>query len=299
MTPHPPESTSPFGGPWSDVKLTALRDYLKAYRMALKNQPFKFGYIDAFAGAGVRSVADVAANPEPTLIEDLDTTEEEIAYRHGSPLIALGVDPPFDSFIFIDKDPDSLRRLESQVIANGHGERNVRYLCNDANAELVKLSRMNWSHHRAVAFLDPFAMHLNWSTIEALSSTGGIDLWLLFPAMAVNRMLPRSGIISAAWQDKLNQFFGTESWKGAFYVPRAPDLFGESGLEKLDHVFERISRYVIQRLREIFPGVIDRPLILKNTSNTPIFLLCFACANRRGSATACRIAGHIIKTKSR
>lgn len=41
-----------FGGPWTVEKLSILSAYLDFYVTALKNQPFKKIYIDAFAGTG-------------------------------------------------------------------------------------------------------------------------------------------------------------------------------------------------------------------------------------------------------
>ena len=40
------------GGKWTIEKLDILERYLDAYTTALKNQPFKLMYIDAFAGTG-------------------------------------------------------------------------------------------------------------------------------------------------------------------------------------------------------------------------------------------------------
>jgi three-Cys-motif partner protein len=41
-----------FGGDWTREKLERVKAYLDAYMTALKNQRFKLGYIDAFAGTG-------------------------------------------------------------------------------------------------------------------------------------------------------------------------------------------------------------------------------------------------------
>ena len=41
-----------FGGDWTTSKLKILGAYLAAYTRALRNQPFKTAYIDAFAGTG-------------------------------------------------------------------------------------------------------------------------------------------------------------------------------------------------------------------------------------------------------
>jgi three-Cys-motif partner protein len=200
--------------------------------------------------------------------------------------------------VFIDNELASLERLREQVDAQGHGPREIHYRHGDANEELQNLCATNWHLRRSVAFLDPFAMQLKWETIEAIARTHAIDLWLLFPAMAVNLMLPRSGVVPAAWEGKLNDFFGTDSWRKAFYVDEPEDLFGEPGIRKLDRIYERISAYVTERLKSVFVAVAPKPLILRNSSNTPIFLLCFACGNERGAKPALRIASHIIKTKT-
>jgi hypothetical protein len=42
-------------------------------------------------------------------------------------------------------------------------------------------------------------------------------------------------------------------------------------------------------------GVVDRPLALYNSKNIPIYLLCFAAGNPKGSRTAVRIAGDLLR----
>jgi three-Cys-motif partner protein len=49
-----------FGGPWTEIKLDAISDYLGFYTAALKAQPnpsrpFELWYVDAFAGSGERT----------------------------------------------------------------------------------------------------------------------------------------------------------------------------------------------------------------------------------------------------
>jgi three-Cys-motif partner protein len=43
-----------FGGTWTEEKLAVLRKYLVAYATIMRNTPFRFAYIDAFAGSGYR-----------------------------------------------------------------------------------------------------------------------------------------------------------------------------------------------------------------------------------------------------
>jgi hypothetical protein len=56
-----------------------------------------------------------------------------------------------------------------------------------------------------------------------------------------------------------------------------------------------ISKFIIKRLKLIFPGVAENPLLLHNSKNNPLYLLCFASGNEKGSKTAIKIAQDILK----
>jgi hypothetical protein len=45
----------------------------------------------------------------------------------------------------------------------------------------------------------------------------------------------------------------------------------------------------------VFEGVARNPLLLVNSKNTPLYLLCFAAANKKGAKTAIKIAQDILK----
>lgn len=140
-------------------------------------------------------------------------------------------------------------------------------------------------------------MQVNWATIEAVASTGAIDLWLLLPlGIGVNRLLTRSGDIHPAWRARLNQFLGTEVWYEEFYrfEPPAPDLFGDGSARVVRASIEVIGRYFIERLHQIFAGVAQRPAVLLNRRGSPLYLLCFAAGNRRGAPIALKIAEHLL-----
>jgi len=283
-----------FGGDWTDAKLKALAAYLQAYTTALKHTPFRLAYIDAFAGAGSREIA-----PESSNLIDERLKEDDQRYRHGSPLIALLNDPPFDTLIFIEKNPSALKSLRDQVeklpAASG---REIKYLKGDANEQIKKLALSDWSRNRAVAFLDPFALQVDWNTIELIAKTEAVDMWLLFPAMAVNRMMPKSGEIPEKWVDRLNRLFGSDNWQDVFYAKEPPDLFGEETTSKTQQVFEALSNYVTGRLGRVFAKANKKPLILRNRTGAPIFLLCFASGNPKGAPIAVKIAQHIIDTST-
>ena len=284
-----------FGGGWSDDKLYALRSYLTAYNQALSKSSFERIYIDAFAGAGTR---DVPQETDEQLFDDAQSKEDE-GYRHGSPLIALGIEPPFHRFVFIERDAASIAKLETQV-AESFPSRigDVSFRQGDANELLHDLTQENWKTRRAVAFLDPFALHVKWQTIKSIAKTQAIDMWLLFPAMAVNRMLPRSGVVPPKWAARLTETFGSSEWEGYFYEKHQADMFGEETISKQPKIFEKLSDFITMRLKTVFEDAVKKPMILRNSSGAPLFLLCFASGNPKGAPIALRIANHIINKKN-
>ena len=83
--------------------------------------------------------------------------------------------------------------------------------------------------------------------------------------------------------------------KNYFYKIRTVDtLFGETEIvEKVKKPIEKIAELYIEQLKTIFDYVTEKPLVLYNTRNTPIFH--FACASN--NQTAIKIASQIINKK--
>jgi three-Cys-motif partner protein len=180
-----------FGGAWTQKKLDALRKYLKAYTRIFKGNArrarfFSISYVDAFAGTGSLKIPELG----PLLAYSPELEENEKEYRKGSVRRALEVDPPFDNYIFIEKDFKKCQELDA--IATDFRNRKIRVLNQDANSALLAWCEgMDTGRERAVVFLDPFGASVDWGTIAALGQTHAVDLWVLFPFGAVNRMLVR------------------------------------------------------------------------------------------------------------
>lgn len=166
----------------------------------------------------------------------------------------------------------------------------------DANARILEFCQeTNWRNTRAVMFLGPYGMQVEWSLIKAIARTKSIDLWYLFPAMAVVRMTPKSGLISPQWLNRLDLVLGDKGWREVFYQdPPQPDLFAgaDSRLEKSTDV-ETIEAYLLKRLRAEFAGVAPRTWRLVNKGQC-MFILAFACGNANAKDTAIRIATYLI-----
>lgn len=296
MKKAPPQQ---FGSDWTDKKLQMLAKYLPAYTTALKNKEFRLAYIDAFAGTGYRTLKDKSSTSE-LMFPELAENDAQL-FLEGSAKIALKTQPPFDKYIFIEKDERkvtalSLLRQEFPDVAD-----RVEIVNAEANSYLQDLCKNRvWTRHRAVLFLDPFGMEVNWETIQAISNTKAIDLWLLFPlGVAVNRLLRRDGKIDEGNRQRLNKFFGDESWFNEFFtVPeRASSLFDESsptlGARKVANL-DAIQKYFLSRLKQTFAAVAENPYRMYNSKNNPLYLLCFAASNQRGAKVAIKIAQHIL-----
>ncbi len=294
-----------FGGDWTTAKLEVLARYLKSYTTALKDKPskqhpFRKAYIDAFAGTGYREARqegdDPNAGSQTLLFPDL-AKEEPQALLEGSARFALKTEPPFDEYTFIEQSPKRCAQLESLKGEFPHLASAIGIRQGDANAEIQKICAQDWSSHRAVLFLDPCGMQVEWKTIEAVARTKAIDLWVLFPlGIGVNRLLTRSGNIPLSWRRRLDTLLGTEDWYEEFYrIEQTPTILGVPEEHVVKATTETIGRYFVERLQIAFAGVAKEPKVLRNSANCPLYLLCFAVGNPRGAPIALRIANHLLK----
>jgi three-Cys-motif partner protein len=148
---------------------------------------------------------------------------------------------------------------------------------------------------RAVVFLDPYGMAVDWDTVVRIGHTRKVDLWMLFPCSGVIRMLPRKGEPDDAWAKRLTSLFGTEDWRAEFYPKsRQADLFANADARERRVDAESVAEFLIGRLNGIFSAVIERPVILYNSRGSPLFFLVFAAGNPRGAVTAVKIAQHLV-----
>lgn len=181
-----------FGRVWTDEKLGTLKNYLEAYRTIFtansSARHFETIYVDAFAGTGSR------ASREDIDSEVIPSDKDSQSYRQGSVSIALELDSPFHQYFLIDKNPDHAQELNR--LAENYPERKITIAPGDANDVLRSwCADFDARKSRAVVFLDPYGMQVEWPTIEAIASTQAVDMWLLFPlGQAVNRLLTKKNL---------------------------------------------------------------------------------------------------------
>lgn len=287
-----------FGGSWTEDKLSRLRKYLEAYMTIFsKNERARFLnpiYVDAFAGSGFR------CNPRESsenvsLFPELEEPENQ-EFLKGSVRIALEVQPPFHQYIFVERDPWCIQELANLRIDFPQLANRICIVNQDANTYLIDWCQRMKPMDRAVIFLDPYGMQVEWQLLEAIAQTKKIDLWILFPlGVAVTRLLTRSSLPPEPWADALTRLFGTDQWREVFYhSKKVLTIFGEENDITRNASIEKIGQYFVERLKTIFPAVAEKPHPLRNSKNNPLYLLCFAAGNPKGSSTALKIANNLL-----
>ncbi len=288
-----------FGGGWTEQKLERLQKYLKAYTTIFtrnkRAQNLIPIYVDAFAGTGYRT-SPLQLTESLKLFEEL--TEPEVDnFLKGSAHLALEVGPSFQKYIFIERNPSHAGELQKLKAIFPQKQSNIQIIQSDANNWLKDWCRStDWRTHRAVVFLDPYGMQVEWTLIEALAKTKAVDLWILFPlGMAVSRLLTREREPPPAWEQALTRVFGTEDWRKEFYSHKTePTLFGDIDVTVKEADFAKIGTFFVNRLKTVFSEVAENSLPLRNSRNTALYLLCFAAGNPKGAKTAVKIAQHIL-----
>ena len=276
-------SLNRFGGKWTEQKINIFTKYLKAYLDIMAKYHFELIYFDGFAGCG-----EIEAGTQyETLLEGVATK-----------VVDLDHPKKFDLYYLVDLHIAKANALRIRLNER-HPElkSKIYVVSDDCNEKLVRLAEYVAKENqkrRALAFIDPFGMQVDWKSIASMKGLG-IDMWLLVPTSAVNRMLKRDGEIDKSWMDKLIRFLGLpeNEIRKLFYVEHQQvSLFGGVDnviAKKSERIFDNIISCYRDQLSNIWNHV-SRPLPLKNSKGAIIFHFIFASQN----ASAQKIANAII-----
>lgn len=262
-------------------KLDAHGRYADAYTSALRYQPsrdnlFTLHYVDAFAGRG------------EVRLPGRDQTVP------GSALQALQIiDRPFDRLLLIDSDQQNCDRLQELIDSRGDRSR-ATVRCGDANIELPDfcswLGSPQGKMDRAFIFVDPYAMQVDWETIEKIAATKRADLLMLFPLMSLRRNLKRDGWPMPEHQSALDRFFGDESWR-LLYSTGGDTVVREGGDKEIVELY-------VKRMSDVFAEVVDPQRTLGSSSDGSLFTLVFGASNPDAADLAARIARGVFDAAS-
>lgn len=281
------EATAMWGGSWTEEKLRAFENYVKAYLKIMNKcrdlYHWKLIYFDGFAGSGSRSQME----------DDLQIFSQDSDVYKGAAERVLSIpDRGFDYYYFIDKDKKASEALDAKFKGLELNAQLV-FRSDDAGNQIRKWADVVRRHkeYKTLMLLDPFGMQIKWDSIELLKDLS-VDLWILLPSgVIVNRLLKKTGELLAA--NRLVEFFGmSEDEICRYFYFKEEDLtfFGNAEVTtKCDRPIQKIAELYTSRLKSIFPYVSERPLRLLNSKNCPIFHFVFASKNK----TAVKIASDI------
>jgi three-Cys-motif partner protein len=280
-----------FGSNWTYQKIKIVELYAKAYLEIMKKHPYwKLMYFDGFAGSG-----------EIELEGKMDKSTIDGAAKR-----IISIDEPriFDMYYFVELDKRKAEKLKAGL--DELKRSGVFVVSEDCNIKLAELAKFlkgevgkDGKGYRVLAFIDPFGMNLNFSSIEQLKGLG-VDMWVLVPTgIGANRLLKKDGIIPESWQIKLEEFFGIDRdilLKNFYRVTEVVDLFGNKSqiIQKDERAIRRIKDLYIARMSQVFKYVSDS-YEMRNSTNSIMFHFFMASNNE----TAIKIANDIIKKSNR
>ena len=289
-------------GPWAKDKLDRLGKYLQAYTTIMKGQRWCEGYhyIDAFAGPGEHEIrqqkTDKRHEAQQALLDVSsygNEQEEQRLFLAGSPRVALELPHPFTHYVFVERSSGRVAALDDLKAEYG-SSRSIFVRQHDCTKYLrdrvATNPKLDWKNNRALVFLDPFGMQVGWDTIEALSATKAIEIFLNFPVgMAIQRLLLRQpDRFTDAQRQRLDGYFGSSDWMTVLYK-RCKTLFGDDDLEKIDNSGKALLKWYRGHLRTIFSHV-SRAALIRNTRGGHLYSLMLASHNSTGA----RIASEIL-----
>jgi three-Cys-motif partner protein len=201
----------------------------------------------------------------------------------GSAIRALGVRPPFHRYLLNDKKRSNVEALRDSVKDDfPHLSDRVRVTNLDANVMLRNLcASENWKETRAVVFLDPFGLQIDYETLVMLGRTEAIDLWYLVPVFAMYRQVSGDGQINPDGGPRVDAALGTDLWRQVAVIEEEThDLFNQPQLRSKRAVdtawFEKVAK---ERIGAAFGGRVLSEALPLGRNGIQEFSLMFAWAN--------------------
>lgn len=161
----------------------------------------------------------------------------------SSPINALAVDPPFDRFIFCEKESERIAILEQRC--REHPDRDIHFIPGDANENAEKIldliPRASRGHGvLSLCFVDPYNMRsLHFSTLEALKERW-VDFLVLIPSeMDAQRA---EHVYVAPGNDVVGRFLGNQDWRLEWQKAQNEMRFEQFVVEEFGRSMARIGK---------------------------------------------------------
>lgn len=260
-------------GEWSERKISIVSKYAAAYSVILARQKLKHFYIDGFAGGPIALRKDTG--------ERIATTARRI----------LEVKPSFAGYHLVDADQDKVAAMAAACA--GKAQAVVEH--GDANIVLPRVfETIRYDDYkRALAFLDPYKILLNWDVICAAGKMKTIEAFIHFPTGDIQRNVLRNKPLELVPSEvaRMNAMWGDESWRSVAYADEQT-LFGpELKKQPIDALLQAFS----DRLKKVAGfKFVSKPLPMRNSTGVILYHLIFAAHYE----LAVKIANDILRSES-
>ncbi len=207
-------------------------------------------YIDLFAGSGRSRIKG---------------TNKIVA---GSPIVALNVEPKFDTYIFCERNEEKLSALEARVLRD-YSAAEVRFQPGDANESVEDILAKIPQHAKgfkvlSFCFVDPYNLKdLAFATIDRLSSRFIDFLMLIATDMDATRNV---SIYELPDNRVVENFLGLPDWRNEWLASKARrESFSF-------HLMERFSNQMEARGYIRVP-IEETKLVRSTEKNLPLYRL--------------------------
>ena len=166
--------------PHSAKKAWMVGRYLNTVGRAMARKWFDIHYVELFCGPGV--LLDRHGDEQP-----------------GSPLQALGIDAPFERYVFCDGNPDCTDAVQQRISPPPSSRVDVFH--GDANEleHLERVAALLDPKALVILYVDPAKPNLNFSTIEFFAKRfKQLDVIINLPFVAIDRALSAKGTEGAS-----------------------------------------------------------------------------------------------------
>jgi three-Cys-motif partner protein len=260
-------------GEWSERKIAIVSKYAAAYANILVGQRLKHFYIDGFAGGPIALRKETG--------EQIATTARRI----------FEIEPAFAGYHLVDADADKVAAMASACA----GRPQAIVVHGDANKVLpVIFETIRYSDFkRALCFLDPYKILLDWQVICAAGRMKTIEAFIHFPTGDIQRNVLRNNPneLVPAEVVRMNALWGDESWRQVAYANH-PTLFGpELKKQPIDDLLKAFA----DRLKLVAGfKYVSQASPMRNSTGVILYHLIFATHYE----VAVRIANNILKSES-
>ena len=245
--------------PHCEQKYSLIGKYASIFATSMKHKWDCRVYIDLFAGAGRAKI------------------ETSGRIVNGSPLLALGVDTPFDRYIFCDEDKKNIVALAERV-QRYYPDAKAVFVQGDSNKTVKKVLDLIPSFSKSFKVLgfcevDPFRMDdLKFATLQSLSQRY-MDFLVLIPThMDANR---NENHYLKEDNHVIDEFLGTQDWRDLWQKKR------QGGVSFAQFIAGMFTEQMMT-LKYMKPKEFDPVIVRIQGNNVPLYQLMLYSRHSKG-----------------